>query len=357
MQADQVYDIHGVRVAVRCGGRRLAEAASSLLGAYADSSVVPDPATSSDLRITLKMADGEAGPERHYPEDYLFRYDVVRGYREPGGGLLLTDGYSRATIDPLGRAIDGRFFPRSLADLHLFSCVYLNLALQECLRHHGLYYLHAAAVMLRDTLVLLCGNAGSGKSTLALALSELPECRFMSDDAVYLQEQASGPPLVAAYRRPIHLTRGSLAFFPDLAQMAEGPFDRLSGRSWDLDAERAFGGRLIDQVVPKRLCFVALSVRGEADACRPAKTSVRRVAGADALQQMLPQSGLIMLGGSPTEHHLQVLVKTIQTGDNLRLDSGMDAEGDPRLVARCVRDALGFTPGQTQVSLGPGTQR
>lgn len=54
------------------------------------------------------------------------------------------------------------------------------------LERQGIYPLHAAAVDLAGTGVILCGLPGCGKSTLSLGLLSLPETRLVSDNIIFV---------------------------------------------------------------------------------------------------------------------------------------------------------------------------
>jgi hypothetical protein len=76
--------------------------------------------------------------------------------------------------------------------------------------------IHASAIVLADTAVLLAGASGMGKSSLTYAAMRAG-CRVLADDAVYVERSARrlwGVP------RRVHLSQDSVRHFPELAGTA-----------------------------------------------------------------------------------------------------------------------------------------
>ena len=89
--------------------------------------------------------------------------------------------------------------PESLRDGHVFSHVFLLIAVVVALRWRALFHVHAGALVSPGgSGILVAGGAGAGKSTLTLALLEAG-CDYLGDDAVFLRARVD--PAVLALPR------------------------------------------------------------------------------------------------------------------------------------------------------------
>lgn len=327
MSQSAAFRIHGVRVSVRTSDAAACDAIAELLRAYLDASADAAIGRRADITVTLTAAAVDFLP-RASTEPPLISYGPVSGHRA-GSGITLTDGWSQLQVDAQGRRIDGVTHRESLRLPYVFAAVLFNLALQLALRQHGLYYTHAAAVGDPDRPLLLVGNSGAGKTTLALALvrSGLP---YLCDDALFLcapQDQ----PRVLPFRRPVHLDRGTLALMPWLVDRATGPFERGSRLRWDLDPYTTFPGRVVEGAGAPGM--IVLLRRGAVG------VGLEPLDATAALQGLLPQSGLVMLGGPACRPHLKVLAKVVRSSANYALSAGGGPGTDPPRLAELLRAA------------------
>jgi hypothetical protein len=121
---------------------------------------------------------------------------------------------------------------------------------------------------------------------------------LISDDAVFLR-RAVGAPEVVAFRRALHLSARTRGLFPSLGRRAQGPF-RRSRLVWDLDPRQAFGAKLRSR--GGEPMFLVLL---EADGSRV--SAVEPIGGARALDGLLRQSALVLVGGAAAQEHLDAL--------------------------------------------------
>ncbi|MBK8481055.1 MAG: hypothetical protein IPL40_07740 [Proteobacteria bacterium] len=328
------YSIHGVTVALRTDVAAVAQALEELLGAYGSPPTAsPELDPPPDLVATLLAAAGgfKPAPAAASP---LISYGAVHG-QPRGAALVLSDGFSELVIDAAGRRLEGMVHPESMRAPYVFAVLLFNLALQLALRHHGLYYTHAAAVGDPRGPLLLVGNSGAGKTTLTLALvaAGLP---YLSDDAIFLQTGSAGVS-VLPFRRPLHLDGDTLRLFPGLAPRARGPFERASRLRWDLDPYACFPGQ-----VRERAAAPAMLVLLQAGDRAPSLAPITRTA---ALQGLLPQSGLVMLGSAASRPHLETLAKVVRSGANFALARGSGSAAGPDRLAEALRLAYEAAPG------------
>jgi hypothetical protein len=97
---------------------------------------------------------------------------------------------------------------RKFFDLTRYLVTYPTAWVLE--RRHGWALLHAAAVALDDTAVLIAGVGGSGKTTAALALAARCGGTLLSDNLVFCDGTAMRP-----VREPLRLTDDSLELLRD----------------------------------------------------------------------------------------------------------------------------------------------
>lgn len=323
------FCIHGVELVVVSDDGRAASAVRELLQPYLHK---PSQMTLPRVHVHLALATGSTARACSYPSEApVLTYDAVRGYARPDA-TVLTDGFSQVQVMRGGHQIRACLREQTLSDPYQFAALLFNMALQLCLREHGLYYTHAAALVAPDgRTVLFTGNSGAGKSTLAVSLA-LARWTFVSDDALFLRHGPVGPE-VLAFRRPVHLDCRALEAFPMIRPMADGPHMRARRTRWDIAPSRAFGTRIADRAdAPAVLVLLDRSV--------DQVTQIRTVDAPAALDGLLRQSGLVMLGGNPVRHHLETLAKVVRNSAHYAISVGIDMLGDSAITAAHLQDVL-----------------
>jgi hypothetical protein len=126
------------------------------------------------------------------------------------------------------------------------------------LERQGLFPLHAAAVDLAGTGIVLCGLPGCGKSTLSLALLSLPEARLLSDNIIFFDRER-----VFSCPEPVLVDNRSLELIGKVGSLLH-PLGRrhVYGRAWC----HVPPDHLVDQTIPRLLLFVGL---GQQSRLRP----------------------------------------------------------------------------------------
>jgi hypothetical protein len=252
----------------------------------------------------------------------LFRDGDIRCYADADARIVV-DGQAWARIHAGGQRID--VDPRGAPDRRRFVESTLLLALDIALREHGLYALHAGAVITASgRRVLIVGASGAGKTTTVLSL--LAEgTTVLGDDAMFFAER-DGSPRVLAFPRPFHVTAKTLAAFPALAD-AESvpgwakhsvPFAAVSiARALDMEAPELVLLPQVTDAPTSRASPVA-----PADAFGALLDSTAAIAFADRIDQIATQLG--------------VLERLIAGARAWRLELGADALVDPRRLAAVV---------------------
>lgn len=307
--------LHHLDLAVEGEAPALA-AAAELLGGFPPSAATGEPALAVRLR-RAPPAPRPAGAQ-------LFFHGVVRCFAD-GEDLLLWDGGSLARVAAGGRRVELAVADASLEDPYLFAHVFLLIALVLALRWHGLFHLHAGALVAPDGRgLLVVGGAGAGKSTLTVALLE-QGCSYLGDDAVLVQ--AEGPRLLA-FPRAFHLTRRSAAPFPRvLAHLA----DALStGEKRRLDAGLVWPGRARSAMgAPWRILLTAIGGGAE--------TSIEPADPAEAFGALVESSALVVVDSLPgARAQLEALRGLADPAQALHVHLGKDLLERPALAGRLL---------------------
>lgn len=239
------------------------------------------------------------------------------------GTFLVADRGRRITVQPAaGVGIDLIAFPL------------LGPVLSECLRHRGLFVLHASAVALDGHAVALMAEKGTGKSTTASALLEAGG-KLLADDLVALDP-------------------ANLMVVPGFGQMklSEAAFKRLTldGASARphvhdaIDKLRVMVPRQYsDQPVPLGRAYV---LERDPEALAP---RVETVAPKDLLPLMLPHAyagrfGRAALQGAAGASHFRNAVGLCQSGTVRRLIVPSDLTRVGEIVAAIRNDLASISP-------------
>lgn len=291
------------------------------------------PAAPSGAPPALRLRLRPCAEARRPPADSApsFFHGAVRAATS-GGAFHLSDGDSLLTVSEGGDAIEGEVHARSLADPLAFAHATLTLALLLALRHHGLFHLHAAALVSPGgATFLVAGDAGAGKSTVALALAAFG-FRFLGDDAVLLGRRA-GAVRLQALPRAFHVGPATAAALPTLSPHL-GVHYGSTGKRF-LDADAAFpGAAAMSSGLPEVLLLPEIGEEAE--------TALERTTPADALGALLECSALLAADGAarPAEH-LALLSAVADGARPWRVRLGRDLLAEPTAWARRIADMTG----------------
>ena len=310
----QRYQIHGVGVEVQTSSDALCQLVHQCLFPYAV------PALS---RLDLKVELAEEKRDWLVPTQArrFLRYGPLRGFALDGWRYF-TDYLSYLIIPPGARVIQGHISEETLRENgeRFFVNLLLTVALFEALRHHGLFFLHAAALESPEPEgYLFPGNAYSGKTSLTLALIR-QGFRYLSDDTVFLRPVPEGLE-VLPWIRPFHIPSEVIPLYPELSHLAGRP-DSFPGHSKkDLSPEECYPDQRLPRLLnPRWLFFPILTSEPESRA--------EPLTSAQALPLLLPQSLAVMFDRKLAPDHLQALKRLLSSARSFRLFSGADLKSD-----------------------------
>jgi len=323
----QRYQIHGVGVEVRTSSDALSQLVHQCLFPYAV------PALS---RLDLKVELAEEKRDWLVPTQArcFLRYGALRAFALDGWRYF-TDYLSYLVVEPAGGLIRGYIADETLREQgeRFFQNLFFCLPLFEALRHHGLYFLHAAALRSPEQEgYLFVANAYSGKTSLTLALIR-QGFRYLSDDTVFLRNSPQGLE-VLSWARAFHVPSELSRVYPELAHLAARPDSSPFHPKKELAMEEFYPERHITRLLnPQWLFFPALT--GEP------VTRLEPLSSAQALPLLLPQSLSVMFDRGLAPEHLRALKLLLASARSFRLWSGTDIKSDPPRLQAVLQKARG----------------
>jgi hypothetical protein len=235
------------------------------------------------------------------------------GYTAPGR-LELWDGSSLVIADLGGQSVQAVVGLAS--DPHFVGAVMLFAATALAFRGHGLFHLHAGCVVVPELgTLLIVGESGSGKTTLSVGLAALGG-HLVTDDAVFLDAGSTGIE-VWGWPADLHVAPGTLRAFPELGPHAIRPIsDGRDKRAVPLSA-------LVQPWLPSanRPRVVLFPRVGDGRRSR-----AKRLAPAEVVAQLIPQSGMAVIAGAARSvEHLGLLAAMADDAVGLEIALGSDA--------------------------------
>lgn len=134
------------------------------------------------VNVTTSVVSRPRAGSSRISELALFPATRVLSSQHPDGSVCFEAGGMTALIVPAPRTATLGFPDPGNSDASRFGA----LAIIEILRHEHIHLVHAAAVEVDGSAVLITGSSGSGKSTLAVAWAASGTARFMADDRCFL---------------------------------------------------------------------------------------------------------------------------------------------------------------------------
>lgn len=315
-------DVHGLRV--RWETRGLAsDPARRLFAGFAACAETGD----ADLAITID-AGARALPDASDFRPAFFQGNV-RGLEKHGEFRLMAPA-AEVAIAADGRRIEAHVDAPTLNERG-FANTTLVIALAIALRQHGLFHMHAGALVRGDgRRVLVMGDSGAGKSTVTLALLDAG-ARPLGDDTLFLAER-DGAPTLLAFARPFHLAPATAAAFPALPTTSR---DANGKSEIALDA---LPGRAIDRMsAPDVVLFPVVT--------REATTRAVPIDAAEAFGQALRSIALVAVDGMTHKvEQLALLRALLANARAFELHLGADWLADPAGAAERLPWARGQSP-------------
>ena len=283
------------------------------------------PASTAALRIHFRSsAHGMAEPVKG---EKTFESPALKAWQTKEG-FYLECGHSAIDLDlSRGRGIgvlNDEFWRLPHRDQREF----LLLSVLILLRQHGLYGLHASAVVKEGMGCLIVGSSGSGKTTLAIGLVR-QGWSYLSDDTVLVREAATGIEALAL-RRGFSYTPRTESCFSELgASYADAGFTKNGKRVANLDA--LFPGRLTAQCHPRMLLFPEI-VEHRHSQLVPLDES-------DALCSLIRESIVTNKDRASMAQQLEVLMTLVQQARSYRFLAGNDVFEDQLAVSQLICQA------------------
>ena len=278
----------------------------------------PDPPRASELERVLS-----ARP--------LFYHGKTRAFAVEGA-IALTDGFSIVRVPLDGHAIEASVDPQSLLEGYSFANATLFIALMLALRAHGLFHLHAAALVnAAGTSILIAGEGGSGKTTSTLSLIS-SGWKYLGDDAVLVGER-HGRLVILQLPKQFHVDERSLAPFPEFRPFLGVRYRENHGKH-AFDATLAFAGRsLIEALPPSLILFTEIEKR-EA-------TQLEQLDQAETMGELLRSAALMMVDGVPRVGDQLALFRRLVAGArSFRAHLGSDLLRDRTVLDRALAPLL-----------------
>jgi hypothetical protein len=301
-------NLHGVRISIELDDSAIASRCQDLFPTLWRLPVADRGAAALSIRCAARSAQTTEGGSAP-----LFFHGRTQGCRE-SSAMVLSDGASRVRVDDDGREIQVAIDPRSLEDGYTFANATLFIALMLALRAHGLFHLHAAALVDdRERAVLVAGEGGSGKTTSTLSFIA-EGWAWLGDDSVLI-EQRTGR--VLGLPKTFHVDDRSIALYPEhhahLKQRYRENHDKRA-----LDASAAFGQQCRDSASPPRILLFP-EIRAVA------KTDLEPLSHAEAFGLLLHSAALIMVDGvSRVREQMEALRHIVSGAESYRLTLGRD---------------------------------
>lgn len=199
----------------------------------------------------------------------------------------------------------------------------------------GAYLLHANGVFSPrhgpNASVLLVGKSGAGKSTLALSLFQAG-WNHLGDDAILLRAHADGQVDGHAFRRGLACTREVLAYWPELAALADTGMV-LNRNKISLDIESHCPHRCVAVGQPRWLLFPKITGQPH--------TQLRPLTTSQTFMELINQSGSVVLRERSSAATLAALYRRlVLQAPGFQIEVGLDVLEQPNLIAALLEATL-----------------
>lgn len=317
------YRLHDLTIAVEPRAPGLGEPLRWLLPSL--SFVPADSAAPEEGAPTLRLS-----VDRFNGRDPVIPRQAREILRTGGGPEPKADEESYLT---LGRSVFHLRPAQSAGTVTLAPCFAEQSALDRAnfwicgvlklLRPHGVYSLHAAALVApKQQGVLIVAPSSSGKSTLTIGLIRAG-WGYLSDDAVLLCHRL-GRIEVLALRKDFFVDADAAGRYPDLPLGKAEP-DSTGGERCPINMQKAFPGQYVSHCIPRLLLFPRIVAR-ERSCLRP----LDRIA---ALGRLLDESGPALFDRATMDQHLAVIKGLVQQAACFEIESGRDLYQNPAGLA------------------------
>jgi hypothetical protein len=328
---ERVYDIHGQPLLVITNDALIAAAAQEALAGFP----VGRAGKEQPLVIVMQAVQGSGEVPLNLSEAAVLIRETAnqagevscRLYRDAPLWLLDFGAAGRMVLDTVKGRLEG-WLVQTARQATEWTASFVLLAAIELLRTRGLYTIHGAALEKDGRGVLIVGASGAGKTTACLSLMRAGY-GCLSDDHPLLE--AGGPAMtLLPFRGRVAVTERTIGWFPELAAAQQG--FRLDTRKRSFEVEAVPGYRFGGACEPVLLLFPRI--------VDWPKSSVEALAGARALEELLPQT-LLVLDPCLAGKQFQVMSELVRKIPAYRLHFGEDVTNLPEIIDRLLETHRG----------------
>ncbi|MEX0761517.1 MAG: hypothetical protein WD208_11430 [Dehalococcoidia bacterium] len=273
------------------------------------------------LRPARETTTGFIGRNPVFDSPGLRVWQTEPGFHLESGESSLDTAPGRVDV-----ALAGGFWSESLRDQREFFLVAMLMAL----RSHGLYGLHANALVLANTRALLVGDSGCGKTTTTLALIRAG-WSYLSDDALMIRAVDGGAE-VMAFRRGFSSTDLTRNAFPEL-RPSGGVWREIGDSKWLADLDTQYQGRFVDRCTPNLIVFPEI--------VPAAQSRLDPVDQTEGFTRLLRQSSGILTDPASVNTQFGLLKSLVEQVTCWRLLAGTDVYERPEAISSLLASAGG----------------
>lgn len=200
----------------------------------------------------------------------------------------------------------------------------LMLALLWLLRRHGLYGLHANAIVKDGLGILFVGGTCSGKSTTSLSLIR-QGWRYLSDDVTLLRHSPNGIQAIT-FQKGFSFDPNLANHYPELEEpLRTAPFN---GKKRFLDIDPIYPDRFLPCCLPKVLIFPKIVSHD--------KSELIPVNRAMSLILLSQNSGGTMVDKEMVKKQIEVLKQLVYQTSSYQLLAGRDLYEKPEKISEIL---------------------
>lgn len=246
-----VLNLPGFGIGVRSNSRELLDRLQEYFGPVlgGEPQVIVEAIETESLDLDLQFEDWRREPGKTGRKDAVHNFDTARLIKKVRTGMLFFQGKD-------ARIASGPCLKNSNQIINFINNQYINKLQQD-----GALICHASGVVVDGDGLAIAGFSGGGKSTLMLHLLEDPNCRFLTNDRLFVRnEPGKGLSAFGVPKWP-RVNPGTIMSLPRLnpilankrlQQLGQLPVDQLwqLEEKYDVDLVKHYGPERIQQTAP-----------------------------------------------------------------------------------------------------------
>jgi hypothetical protein len=318
------YRMHGVKIETSTSVAALSEALDGRLRYFSDpSGGEPDLRCEYQSVPNAEWSDTICAPQPGFRA--IRRTPTLEVWYNPASDRLFAayEGCMAFTWESTERTAHVRFAESEAGSTWRLSHPMFTLPLVDCMKRHGRYSLHAAALAVEGKGLLFPASSGSGKSTLTLALARAG-WDFLSDDVSFLRQDTDELRLLA-FPDDVDVTDETLRMFPEISHLLAEP-TRPDWRKRQVPATEFFPTRIVDECAPAAVVFPRFAGTDS--------TRLERISEQAAFFELA--SNLIPTETAASQRHLDVIGLLIRRVPCYRMHTGRNLQELPELLGELL---------------------